>query len=67
MLNPGSFWLYAGLGLIISTLGAGWVIQSKLVTYEGEKKAKFVWRLRGSGYLVIIVGIIYIAASLLVV
>ena len=67
MLNPGSFWLYAGLGLLISTLGAGWVIQSKLVTCEGEKKAKFAWRLLGSGYLVIIVGIIYIAASLLVV
>jgi len=67
MLNPASFWLYAGLGLLISTMGAGWVIQSKLITYEGEKKVKFAWRLLGSGYLVIIVGIIYIAISLLVV
>jgi hypothetical protein len=67
MLNPASFWLYAGLGLLISTLGAGWVIQSKLITYQGEKRARFAWRLLGSGYMVITVGIVYIAVSMLVV
>ena len=67
MLNPASFWLFAGLGLLILTLGTGWVIQSKFITCQGEQRARFAWRLLGSGYLVITVGIVYVAVSLLVV
>jgi len=66
MINPGSFWTYAGLGLLISTLGAGWVLQSKILNCPHEKRLKFAQRMLGSGYLVIAVGIFYIAISLLI-
>lgn len=65
-MHPGSFWTYAGLGLLISTLGAGWVIQSKILSCPHDKRVRFYQRMLGSGYLVIAVGIVYIALSLLV-
>lgn len=65
MVHPGSFWIYAGLGLLISTLGAGWVIQSKILNCPDEKRVRLAQRMLGSGYLVMVVGIAYIAISLL--
>ena len=66
MINPSSFWLYAGLGLLIATLGAGWVLQSKILNCPSDKKVRFAQRMLGSGYLVIAMGIAYIAMSILV-
>ena len=66
MINPSIFWLYAGLGLLIATLGAGWVLQSKILNCPSEKKVRFAQRMLGSGYLVIAMGIAYIAMSVLV-
>jgi len=67
MVHPGIFWTYAGLGLLIATLGAGWVLQARILNCPSEKKAGFTRKLLGSGYLVMVLGIAYIAISLLVV
>ena len=60
---PGSFWLFAGIGLLVMVLGATWVIQSRIVTCKEEHRVKFHRRLVGSGYLVMIVGMAYFLLS----
>lgn len=60
IMSANNFWLLCGLGLLVMTLGATWVIQSKLINCPAEQKAKFTQRLIGSGYMVMAMGIIYI-------
>ena len=60
MIDANNFWVLSGLGLLIMTLGASWIIQSKLISCPKEQRARLTQRLVGSGYLVMAIGIIYI-------